>query len=171
MGTLASRHRRHFDAISLRPTPGITYSLDPDYGMIWECWRGTVTLDELESFWSVLSSDHEARTRRRTFADLRFSDPQFSSEQWIHLLDLFHLPDSPFLGWRCAIVTSEAPVRQLARQFLDYGAATVEGEIFDCPGAALAWLVRGPRTRPDVDVHEVAANVATASRAGDAPSN
>ncbi|MGE3513278.1 MAG: hypothetical protein AB7N65_30840, partial [Vicinamibacterales bacterium] len=72
-------------------------------------------------------------------------DPQFSSEQWIHLLDLFHLPDTPFQGWRCAIVTTETRVQQLAEQFLAYGAETVEAEIFNCPAAALVWLLRGQR--------------------------
>ncbi|MBX9609388.1 MAG: hypothetical protein K2Y51_24460 [Gammaproteobacteria bacterium] len=145
MGSLASRHRRHFDAVSLRPTPGITYAVDADYRMIWECWRGNVTLDELESFWTALSRDEEACAHRRTLADIRFCDPQFSSEQWIHLLDLFHLPDTPFQGWRCAIVTTEARVQQLAGQFLAYGAETVEAEIFDCAAAALLWLLRGQR--------------------------
>lgn len=119
----------------------ISYCVDLEGGVIWEFWRGSVSIEELRSYWTVLLLDSEALALRRCVADLRDCQIEFSGPQWIELLERFIVGSVPLIGWRSAIVVDRSHHFGLARQFLSNASGVIEGAIFDRPDAALAWLL------------------------------
>ncbi|HRE90240.1 MAG TPA: hypothetical protein PK095_13985 [Myxococcota bacterium] len=61
----------------------ISYTLDPERGVIYETWRGSVSARDLERYWMRYLADPEVLALRRTLVDLRDATILFRGEDLV----------------------------------------------------------------------------------------
>lgn len=120
----------------------ITYSIDPQQGVIFEKWSGDVLASDLASYWRSYLADPEVIAIRKTVVDLRDSNPRFTGAELADLINTIVLPVLAGREWVTAIVVGKPVHVGVSRQYQVFAERYSRDAIFEEPEQALAW-VRG----------------------------
>jgi len=120
----------------------ITYSIDPQQGVIFEKWSGDVLASDLGSYWRSYLADPEVIAIRKTVVDLRDSNPRFTGAELADLINTIVLPVLAGREWVTAIVVGKPVHVGVSRQYQVFAERYSRDAIFEEPEQALAW-VRG----------------------------
>ena len=118
----------------------ITYSIDPQQGVIFEKWSGDVQASDLASYWRSYLADPEVIAIRRTVVDLRDSNPRFTGAELAELINTIVLPVLAGRGWVTAIVIGKPVHVGVSRQYQVFAERYSRDAIFEEPEQALVWV-------------------------------
>jgi hypothetical protein len=118
----------------------ITYSIDPQQGVIFEKWSGDVLASDLASYWRSYLADPEVIAIRRTVVDLRDSNPRFTGAELAELINTIVLPVLAGRGWVTAIVIGKPVHVGVSRQYQVFAERYSRDAIFEEPEQALVWV-------------------------------
>ena len=118
----------------------ITYSIDPQQGVIFEKWSGDVLASDLASYWRSYLADPEVIAIRRTVVDLRDSNPRFTGAELAELINTIVLPVLAGREWVTAIVIGRPVHVGLSRQYQVFAERYSRDAIFEEPEQALSWV-------------------------------
>ena len=118
----------------------ITYSIDPQLGVIFEKWSGDVLASDLASYWRSYLADPEVIAIRKTVVDLRDSNPRFTGAELADLINTIVLPVLAGRGWVTAIVVGKPVHVGVSRQYQVFAERYSRDAIFEEPEQALVWV-------------------------------
>jgi hypothetical protein len=118
----------------------ITYSIDPQQGVIFEKWSGDVLASDLASYWRSYLADPQVIAIRRTVVDLRDSNPRFTGAELADLINTIVLPVLAGRGWVTAIVIGKPVHVGVSRQYQVFAERYSRDAIFEEPEQALVWV-------------------------------
>ena len=120
----------------------ISYTINRDLGVIFEVWKGDVTVADLQSYWQSYLADPEVLAIRRTVVDLRGANIQFTGNELSNLVAAVVIPVLQGRDWKTAIVV-ERPVQfGVSRQYQVFAERYSVDSIFYSPNEALYWLLQ-----------------------------
>jgi hypothetical protein len=118
----------------------ITYSIDPQHGVIFEKWSGDVPASDLASYWRSYLADPQVLAIRKTVVDLRDSNPTFTGAELADLINTVVLPVLAGREWVTAIVVGRPVHVGVSRQYQVFAERYSRDAIFEEPEQALAWV-------------------------------
>ena len=118
----------------------ITYSIDPQQGVIFEKWSGDVLASDLASYWRSYLADPEVIAIRKTVVDLRDSNPRFTGAELADLINTIVLPVLAGREWVTAIVVGKPVHVGVSRQYQVFAERYSRDAIFEEPEQALVWV-------------------------------
>ena len=118
----------------------ITYSIDPQQGVIFEKWSGDVLASDLASYWRSYLADPQVIAIRKTVVDLRDSNPRFTGAELADLIDTIVLPVLAGREWVTAIVIGGPVHVGVSRQYQVFAERYSRDAIFEEPEQALVWV-------------------------------
>jgi len=118
----------------------ITYSIDPQLGVIFEKWSGDVLASDLASYWRSYLADPEVIAIRKTVVDLRDSNPRFTGAELADLINTIVLPVLAGREWVTAIVVGKPVHVGVSRQYQVFAERYSRDAIFEEPEQALVWV-------------------------------
>ena len=118
----------------------ITYSIDPQQGVIFEKWSGDVLASDLASYWRSYLADPEVIAIRKTVVDLRDSNPRFTGAELSDLINTIVLPVLAGREWVTAIVVGKPVHVGVSRQYQVFAERYSRDAIFEEPEQALVWV-------------------------------
>ena len=118
----------------------ITYSIDPQLGVIFEKWSGDVLASDLASYWRSYLADPEVIAISRTVVDLRDSNPRFTGAELADLINTIVLPVLAGREWVTAIVVGKPVHVGVSRQYQVFAERYSRDAIFEEPEQALVWV-------------------------------
>jgi hypothetical protein len=123
----------------------ISYSIDPDAGLISEIWTGSVSARDLGAYWTAYLADPEVLALRRTLVDLRESTIGFSGREMSHLIDTIVTPALAGRSWQTAIVVAKPAQYGVSRQYQVFAEHYSRDAIFEDYETARLWLLEQER--------------------------
>jgi hypothetical protein len=118
----------------------ITYSIDPQLGVIFEKWSGDVLASDLASYWRGYLADPQVIAIRKTVVDLRDSNPRFTGAELSELINTIVLPVLAGREWVTAIVIGKPVHVGVSRQYQVFAERYSRDAIFEEPEQALVWV-------------------------------
>jgi hypothetical protein len=118
----------------------ITYSIDPQLGVIFEKWSGDVLASDLASYWRSYLADPQVMAIRKTVVDLRDSNPRFTGAELSDLINTIVLPVLAGREWVTAIVVGKPVHVGVSRQYQVFAERYSRDAIFEEPEQALVWV-------------------------------
>ena len=123
----------------------ITYTVDSDRAIIFEHWSGTVSANELGTYWKHILSDPEVMAIRRTVVDLREATIGFMGWDLEQLIDSVVTPVMKGRTWVTALITGHPVQVGISNQYSVFASHYSKEAIFADPDAAAAWVLAQPR--------------------------
>ena len=120
---------------------GITYRVDPDLGLVFTTWDGSIHAEDLRAHWISFLGDAQVLRLRRCVADIRSAQLRFTAVELHHLIRTIVTPKMDERGWRAGIVLADLVQFGVARQFGMYAWKWSQDQIFYDPGLAAAWVL------------------------------
>lgn len=120
----------------------ITYTIDEAQGVIFETWTGEISSADLAEYWRRYLADPKVLALRRTLADIRGCNHQFTGEELDRLIHDLVIPVLKGRDWKTAIVAENGGQYGLSRQYQAFADSFSRDAIFSSPDEALAWLTR-----------------------------
>lgn len=119
----------------------IQYTIDHQAGFIVETWTGSITIQDLRTYWTTLLADPEVLRLRCTLVDLREAEIAFRGAEMDELVRVLVEPTLHGLDWRTAIVIAHAVHYGLSRQYQVFAERYSHDAIFTDLDEAKAWLL------------------------------
>lgn len=119
----------------------ISYTIDLQQRVILESWVGPITVGHLREYWTRLMDDPLAMAIRRSVADLRGSDFQFSSDELLHLIQKLLVPKLHGLTWVSALVVDDPSFFGMGQQYQAYAQTFSQNQIFRGRAEAIDWAL------------------------------
>ncbi len=127
----------------------ITYSIDNSLGVIFEVWRGHITVESLGEYWKAYLANPDVMKCRRTLADIRESEIAFTGAEISNAITSIVVPRLGGKTWRTAILVA-APVQfGISRQYQAFAELYSEDSIFYNYDSALDWLTKSDSSNRD----------------------
>lgn len=120
----------------------ISYSIDPELGVIRERWERAVSAADLREHWMRYLADPEVLAIRKTLVDLRHAQITFTSDELWFLIETVVVPKLGGRDWTTAIVTADRVQFGVSRQYQVFAESYSTDAIFDDEGEAVRWLTR-----------------------------
>lgn len=118
----------------------IHYTIDSATGIIDEIWSGRITCSDLRTYWKAALADPAVLQSRRTVADLREAEIDFTGADLDELVKTILIPTIGELDWKTAIVVKRPVQFGVARQYQAFAGRYSTDSIFDDVSKARAWL-------------------------------
>jgi hypothetical protein len=120
----------------------ISYSIQANGAYILEEWEGTVSIKDLEEYWTKMLADPEVVRIRRTLADLTKADLAFKGHELDSLIRSLLLPKFTGREWKSALVVGSTVQFGISRQYQTFAERYSKDSIFTDRAAAEQWLVQ-----------------------------
>lgn len=124
----------------------ITYAVDRDLQVIFECWSGVITPEDLGRHWRSYLADPAVMAVRRTVVDLRGSTPRLTGAELSQLINEIVRPTLQGRDWVTAIVVDRPIQFGLSRQYQVFAEFYSTDAIFHERERALEWVLSVPRS-------------------------
>jgi hypothetical protein len=119
----------------------ITFKLDTTQGILFEYWRGPITISEVAAYWTALAAGEEVKTSIGSIADVRDCEPKFTGEEFRVLARQILIAVHQGAKRKVAVIVSDPVQYGMSRQHQLFSESFMNVEVFYSEVMALKYVL------------------------------